>query len=118
MYTPDLNKIELLGNVGKDPIIKKVSDSLDVAEIFVATNRKTANSEILEVDWHKVCAFGSLADICREYIKQGARVFVEGRVQQTRYIDSDNKVQFRIEIIANKILRQPINNKMEEEVTE
>lgn len=114
MYTPDLNKIELLGNVGKDPIIKQVNDSLDVAEIFVATNRKTNKSEILEVDWHKVSAFGPLADVCKEYIKKGSRVFVEGRVQQTRYMDAENKLQFRVEVIANKILRQPINNKIEE----
>ncbi len=107
MYSPDINKIELLGNLGQDPIIKPIGEQGEVAELFIATNYASSKMEEMAVDWHKVTVFGNLVDVCKEYFAKGSRVFIEGRIRQNRYMDAENKLQFRTDIVANKILLQP-----------
>ena len=82
MYSPDVNKVELLGNLGQDPVVKSIGDKGEVVELFIATNYSVSSSDELMVDWHKVSVFGKLVDVCKDYLRKGARVYVEGKIKQ------------------------------------
>lgn len=79
-----LNRIEVIGNVGSDPVLRQAGAST-VAEFSVATSEKWATGE--RTDWHRVQFWGKLADIAGQYVKKGDRVFVAGSMRYETYTD-------------------------------
>ena len=98
-----MNKVILLGNVGRDPKIRFV-DSRQVAEFPLATSERVAGSDSPEItEWHRLVLGGPNARLAENYIRKGTRLYVEGRIKSREYTDK-MQVRRRItEIIVDKV---------------
>jgi single-strand DNA-binding protein len=100
-----VNKVILVGNLGRDPETRYMPDGGAITNISVATTEqwKDKNGEKQEkTEWHRVAFFGKLAEIAGEYLKKGSQVYVEGRLQ-TREWEKDGVQRYTTEIIANQM---------------
>ncbi len=100
-----LNKVFIIGNLTRDPELKALPSGMTVASFSVATNRtwKDKNGAKQEaVDYHNVVVFGKQADIVAQYLKKGASVYIEGRLQTRSWDGQDGKKNYRTEIIADR----------------
>jgi len=98
-----VNKVILIGNLGRDPETRYMPDGAAITNISVATTEvwKDKNGEKQEkTEWHRVAFFGKLAEIAGEYLKKGSQVYVEGRLQ-TREWEKDGVKRYSTEIVAN-----------------
>ncbi len=103
-----VNKVILLGNVGKDPEIRSTGGGTMVATFGLATsfNQKDAQGNWQEqTEWHNVVAFGRTAEIVRDYVKKGSKLYIEGRIQTRNYEDKEHAGRkiYRTEIIVNDL---------------
>lgn len=97
-----INKVELYGNLTRDPEVKALPSGQQVANFSVATNRSFKNKEGQkqeQVEYHNVVAFGRTAEVIGQYLKKGRPIFVEGRLQ-TRTWEKDGVKQYRTEILV------------------
>ena len=102
-----LNKVLLIGNVGKDPEVRYVSDNLAVANFSIATTKKgyktNDGKEVPDkTEWHTIVCWRGLAKLAEQYIKKGTQVYVEGELQ-TRSWEKDGITRYTTEIMANEI---------------
>ena len=110
-----LNRVTLIGNVGKDPEIKTFASGNKVASITLATSEryKDRNGEQKEdTEWHSVQAFGKLADIVERFVHKGSLLYLDGKIR-TRSYEADGRTVFRTEILADHIqmLDRPQGNR-------
>lgn len=101
-----LNKVQLIGNLGKDPELKYTPSSVAVASFSVATMEewKDADGNKQEkTEWHNIVAWRKLAEICGEYLKKGKKVYIEGKLQ-TRSYEKDGVKRYVTEIVADQVL--------------
>jgi single-strand DNA-binding protein len=99
-----VNKVILIGNLGRDPETRYMPDGGAITNISVATTDvwKDKQGEKQEkTEWHRVAFFGKLAEIAGEYLKKGSQVYVEGRLQTRKWQDKDGQDKYSTEIIAN-----------------
>jgi single-strand DNA-binding protein len=98
-----VNKVILLGNVGKDPEIKVLPSGQPVANFSVATSERFKDQQGNfqdRTEWHNVVAYGKLADIIRDYVKKGNKLYIEGRLTTRSWDDKDSgKKVYRTEIV-------------------
>ncbi|MFZ3323179.1 MAG: single-stranded DNA-binding protein, partial [Usitatibacter sp.] len=100
-----VNKVIIVGNLGRDPETRYMPEGNAITNISVATTDKwkDKNGEMQEkTEWHRVAFFGKLAEIAGEYLKKGSQVYVEGRLQ-TREWEKDGVKRYTTEIIANQM---------------
>lgn len=100
-----VNKVTLIGRVGKDPEIKTFASGNKVAQITLATSEryKDRNGEQKEdTEWHSVQCFGKLADIVERYVRKGMLLYVDGKIR-TRSYEADERTIYRTEIVADHI---------------
>lgn len=100
-----LNKVTLIGNVGKDPEIKTFASGNKVAQITLATSEryKDRNGEQKEdTEWHSVQAFGKLADVVERFVHKGSLLYLDGKIR-TRSYEADGRTMYRTEILADHI---------------
>ena len=100
-----LNRVTIIGNVGKDPEIKTFASGNKVASITLATSEryKDRNGEQKEdTEWHSVQAFGKLADIVERFIHKGSLLYLDGKIR-TRSYEADGRTVYRTEILADHI---------------
>lgn len=95
-----INKVILVGNLGKDPEARYTKDGKAVVTFSLATSEKWKDKT--KVEWHKIVVFGKLAEICEKYLKKGKQVYIEGRLQ-TRSWDKDGQTHYMTEIIADQM---------------
>ncbi|MFN3386048.1 MAG: single-stranded DNA-binding protein [Candidatus Thermochlorobacter sp.] len=102
-----LNKVMLIGHLGADPEVRVLPSGISVANFSIATNEyyKDQNNELKErTEWHNIVAYGKLADVCRQYLKKGKQVYIEGRLQTRTWNDKDTgKKNYRTEIICSEM---------------
>ncbi len=102
-----VNRVVLLGNVGKPPDVKVANNGTTIASFSIATaNRyKDRDGNWQEVaEWHNCVAFGKLAEIIRDYVTKGGKLYVEGRLQTRSWDDKDSgKKQYRTEVIVSDV---------------
>jgi single-strand DNA-binding protein len=99
-----MNKILLIGNLGKDPEMNYTPSGVAVTKFSLAVNRvtKTATGEKeKETDWFNIVAWRQLAEICNTYLHKGDKVYIEGRLTQRKYTDRDGNQRTAIDVIAN-----------------
>ena len=107
-----VNKVFLLGNVGKDPEIRSTAGGMTVASFTLATadRQKDAQGNWQDkTEWHNLVAFQRTAEIVRDYVKKGTQIFVEGKIQQRSWDDKDTgQKKYKTEILVNELslLRQ------------
>ena len=97
-----LNKVQLYGNLTRDPELKALPSGQQVANFAIATNRTFKNKEGAkqeQTEFHNVVAFGRTAEVIGQYLKKGRPIFVEGRIQ-TRSWEAEGKKNYRTEIIV------------------
>ncbi|HPX06120.1 MAG TPA: single-stranded DNA-binding protein [Tenuifilaceae bacterium] len=98
-----VNKVILVGNVGKDPDVRHLDNGATVASFPLATNEtytdKSGNKQTL-TEWHNVVVWRGLADIAEKYVKKGSLLFVEGRIRTRSYDDKDGNKRYITEIDA------------------
>jgi single-strand DNA-binding protein len=101
-----VNKVILIGNLGRDPETRYMPDGGAITNISVATTDvwKDKNGEKQEkTEWHRVAFFGKLAEIAGEYLKKGSQVYVEGRLQTRKWQDKDGADKYTTEVIADRM---------------
>ena len=102
-----VNKVILVGNLGKDPEIRYTPSGSAVCNIALATSRQWKNKDsgekMEETDWHRVVFFDRLAEIAGEYLKKGRSVYVEGRLRTRKWTDKEGKDQYTTEVVATEM---------------
>ncbi len=102
-----LNKAILIGNLGKDPEVRYTPSGVGVANFNIATSETWTNKDgekETRTEWHRIVAFGKLAEICGEYLSKGRQVYIEGRIQTRDWEDKDGIKRYTTEIVANQML--------------
>jgi single-strand DNA-binding protein len=101
-----LNKVLVIGNLTRDPELRSLPSGIQVASFSVATNRvyKDKNGAKQEsVDYHNIVVFGRQAETVSQYLRKGASVLVEGRMQTRSWDGPDGKKNYRTEIVADRV---------------
>ena len=111
---PSLNRIQLMGNLGKDPETRFIPTGQKVCSFSLAVNRrwKSRDGETKEAtDWFNVEAWGRLGEICQEYLHKGSSIYIDGRVQTDRY-DHEGEVRYFTKVIVREM--QMLDRKTED----
>lgn len=102
-----VNKVILIGNLGRDPELRYMQSGSPVAQLNIATTRKWRNKQtnemVEETEWHRVSVFGPQAEHCNNYLSKGRQVYVEGRLRTRSYDDKDGIKRYSTEIIADEV---------------
>ena len=101
-----VNKVILIGNLGRDPETRYMPDGGAVTNVSIATTDvwKDKQGEKQEkTEWHRVAFFGKLAEIAGEYLKKGSQVYVEGRLQTRKWQDKEGQDKYTTEIVADRM---------------
>lgn len=101
------NKVQLIGHVGQEPEIKTFDGGKKVANITIATNDYYINDKgdkVEQTEWHKVTAWGKVADIIEKYVDKGKEIAIEGKLTHRSYDDKDGNKRYVTEVVANEIL--------------
>ena len=101
-----VNKVILVGNLGRDPEVRYMPSGDAVANITLATSSKYKNKAgemVEETEWHRVSFFGRQAEIVGEYLKKGRSVYIEGRLKTRKYTDKDGVEKYATDIIASEM---------------
>ena len=108
MAGKSVNKVILLGNLGKDPEVKYTPSGTPVAKLALATNERFKDKEGQwqdRTEWHNVVVWQRLAEIAGEYLKKGSKVYIEGRLQTRSWDDKQtNQKRYMTEIVANDLV--------------
>lgn len=102
-----LNKAMLIGNLTRDPELRKTANGQSVASFSIATNRSftTQTGERKEqADYHNIVAWGRLAEICAQYLTKGKKVYVDGRIQNREWEGTDGQKRYRTEVVAENMI--------------
>jgi single-strand DNA-binding protein len=102
-----LNKVMLIGNLGKDPEMKYTPSGMPVTTFSVAVSRswRTPEGENREeTEWFRVVAWQKLAETCNEYLRKGMRVYIEGRLQTRKWTDQQGQERYTTEVVANEMV--------------
>jgi single-strand DNA-binding protein len=102
-----LNKVMIIGNLGRDPEMRYTPSGRPVTSFSVTTTRSWTSGDgdrREETEWFNVVAWGNLAEICKQYLHKGQPVYVEGRLQTRGWEDPEGKKHFRTELVANEVI--------------
>ena len=104
MAAGSINKVILIGNLGRDPEIRYTQDQNAVATFSVATSDRwtdrTTNERRERTEWHRVVCFRRLAEICGEYLHKGSKVYIEGQLQTRSWEGQDGQTRYTTEVVA------------------
>jgi single-strand DNA-binding protein len=102
-----VNKVILIGNLGRDPETRYMPNGEAVTNITLATTEtwkdRTSGERQEKTEWHRVTFYRRLAEIAGEYLKKGSQVFIEGRLETRKWTDKEGKDRYTTEIIANEM---------------
>jgi len=101
-----VNKVILIGNLGRDPETRYTADGAAITNVSVATTRRykdASGQQQEETEWHRVAFFGRLAEIAGEYLRKGRPVYVEGRLRTRKWQDKDGQDRYTTEIVAENM---------------
>ena len=108
MAGKSVNKVTLLGNLGKDPEVKYTPQGTAVAKLALATNERYKDKEGQwqdRTEWHNVVLWQRLAEIAGEYLKKGSKVYIEGKLQTRSWEDKQtNQKRYMTEVVANDLV--------------
>lgn len=100
-----VNKVILIGNLGKDPEVRASQGGGKIANITVATsenwNNKQTGQREEKTEWHRLVMFNTTAEIAEKYLKKGSKIFAEGKLQTRKWTDKDNQERYTTEIVVD-----------------
>ena len=112
-----LNKVQLIGNLGRDPELRRTPKGMAVCTVSLATtnawNDKESGGRVEETEWHRVTFYGRLGEIVGEHLTKGRPVYVEGRLRTRKWQDKEGRDAFSTEIVASDM--QMLGTKPDEE---
>ena len=103
----DLNKVMIIGRLGRDPDMRYTPSGRPVTTFSVATSRTWTTQDgekRSETEWFNVVAWGGLAEICNQFLTKGRQVYIEGRLQTRKWEDQSGNRQSTVEVVANEML--------------
>ncbi len=100
-----VNKVILIGNLGADPEIRFTASGSAVANLRLATTERwTKDGHKQErTEWHRVVAFNRLAEICRDYLNKGSKIYIEGKIQTRSWEDKSGNKRYTTEVVAREM---------------
>ena len=101
------NRVQLIGHVGQEPEIKNLDGGKKVANITMATNEvyyRENGDKVEKTEWHKVKAWGKVAEIIEKYVTKGKEICIEGKLAYSDYLDKNGEKRYVTEVVANDIL--------------
>lgn len=102
-----INKVIIIGNLGRDPEVRYAPSGAAMCNVSVATTRnwkdKNSGDKVEETEWHRVVFYDRLAEIAGEYLKKGSPVYVEGRLKTRKWAGKDGKDNYTTEIVAEQM---------------
>jgi single-strand DNA-binding protein len=102
-----VNKVILVGNLGRDPETKYMPDGAAITNVSIATSYqrtdKASGQKTEETEWHRVVFFSRLAEIAGEYLKKGSQVYIEGRLRTRKWQDKEGQDRYSTEIVADSM---------------
>ncbi len=105
MASRGVNKVILVGNLGKDPEVRYTPDGRAIANITVATSEtwkdKNSGQQQEKTEWHRVVIFGKLAEIAGEYLRKGSQVYLEGKLQTRKWQDQSGADRYSTEVVLD-----------------
>ena len=99
-----MNKIMLIGNLGREPEMSYTTSGTPVTKFTIAVNRNTKGPDgerKTETDWFNIVAWNNLAETCNNYLHKGTKVYIEGRLTQRKYQDREGVQRTSVEVVAN-----------------
>ncbi|MEA3350227.1 MAG: single-stranded DNA-binding protein [Chloroflexota bacterium] len=115
-----LNKVMVIGNLGRDPEMRYTPSGRPVTNFSVATNRSWTTKDgenQTETEWFNIVAWGKLAEICNQYLVKGRQVYIEGRLQTRNWEDAQGTRHTSVEVVANEMIMLG-SRPSEEEITD
>lgn len=106
MASRGINKVILVGNLGQDPETRSTQGGTIVTQLSIATGEawKDSNGQLQErTEWHRIVVWGRLAEIARDYLRKGSKVYLEGRLQTRKWQDKEGRDQYTTEIVASEL---------------
>lgn len=101
----NVNQVNIIGHITQDPVSKEFGEKNLLTKFTIATNfRPRGKNKDGSSEYHSIVAFGKLAEICRDYIKKGRLVYVQGRLKTSRWEDKNNVLHTKTDIIAGEML--------------
>ena len=102
-----VNKVILIGNLGKDPEVRHLENGAAVANFSIATSenykdRKTGE-KVSQTEWHNIVAWRGLAEIAEKYLKKGAKVYIEGKLKTRTWQDKEGNNRYSTEVITDSL---------------
>lgn len=101
-----VNKAIIMGNLGRDPEVRHTQSGTVIANLSVATteswNDKQTGNKVEKVEWHRVVLFGKLAEVAAQYLKKGSGVYIEGKIQTSKYTDKQGVERYSTEIVVDQ----------------
>jgi len=102
-----LNKVMLIGNVGKDPEVRHLDSGVATTTITLATSEtytdKTSGQRVTNTEWHNVVLWRQLAELAEKYIRKGSQIFVEGKIRTRSWDDKDGQKRYTTEVVADNV---------------
>ncbi len=99
-----MNKIILIGNLGRDPEMSYTNSGTAVTKFSLAVNRRSKSptgEKVDETEWFNIVAWRQLAETCSQYLRKGSKVYIEGRLSQRKYTDREGAQRIAVEVIVN-----------------
>lgn len=97
-----LNKVTLIGNVGRDPETRHTSDGTAIVNMTLATTHKSKGQE--ETEWHRLTLFGQQAEVAEKYVRKGTQIYAEGRLRSRKYTGKDGVERTSVEVLVERFL--------------
>ncbi|TXG39563.1 single-stranded DNA-binding protein [Seonamhaeicola maritimus] len=101
------NKVQLIGNIGQEPVITMLESGKKVARLSLATNESYKNSEgekQTDTNWHTLVAWGKTADIIEKYVTKGKEIAIEGKLNSRSYDDKEGNKRYVTEVVVSEVL--------------
>jgi len=107
MASRGINKVIIVGNLGKDPETRFMPSGSAVCNFTIATSEtwkdKNTGQDQERTEWHRICTFNRLAEICGEYLKKGSKVYIEGSLRTRKWQDNEGRDNYTTEIVASEM---------------
>ena len=113
-----VNKVIIVGNLGKAPELRKSTAGISVSNFTVATNEKwkdKSGEKQEKTEWHRIVVWGPMADACEKYLDRGSSVYIEGRLQTREWTDKEDVKRYSTEIVASSVVFLERKSKDEDE---
>ena len=114
-----INKVILIGNLGKDPEVRYLDSGVAVANLSLATSENYKNKDgerVTQTEWHDVVLWRGLAKVAEKYLKKGSSIYVEGKLRTNKWVDKDENTRYKTEILADKLTMLGKSNSQESSI--